>query len=229
VNLEEKMQIIQHALEEGRTTLSEYESKQVLRSYGIPTTREYLVQDPRQLAQACEQIGFPLVMKGCSPELTHKTEKALILLDIRNQEEAATAFAELQARINSSEAAILVQEMVRGPRELMVGLTRDPQFGPCVMFGLGGIFTEILKDVAFRLAPLQPKDAQEMMFDIKAHKILQGIRGMKPVNLEELAGVLVAVGRIGVENDQVKEIDVNPLIIRGDKPIAVDALIVLDR
>jgi acetyl-CoA synthetase (ADP-forming) len=86
-----------------------------------------------------------------------------------------------------------------------------------------------LKDVAFRLAPLQPKDAQEMMFDIKAHKILQGIRGMKPVNLEELAGVLVAVGRIGVENDQVKEIDVNPLIIRGDKPIAVDALIVLDR
>jgi acetyl-CoA synthetase (ADP-forming) len=229
VNLEEKMQIIQHALEEGRTTLSEYESKQVLRSYGIPTTREYLVQDPRQLPQACEQIGFPLVMKGCSPELTHKTEKALILLDIRNQEEAATAFAELQARINSSEAAILVQEMVRGPRELMVGLTRDPQFGPCVMFGLGGIFTEILKDVAFRLAPLQPKDAQEMMFDIKAHKILQGIRGMKPVNLEELAGVLVAVGRIGVENDQVKEIDVNPLIIRGDKPIAVDALIVLDR
>jgi len=127
----------------------------------------------------------------------------------------------------NGRAAILVQEMIKGKRELMVGLTRDAQFGPCVMFGLGGIFTEILKDVSFRLAPLTQRDALEMMADIKGSKILDAVRGMEAVDRDATARILMEVGRIGLENDRVKEIDINPLIIRGGIPVAVDALVVL--
>jgi acetyl-CoA synthetase (ADP-forming) len=190
-------------------------------------TRQTLVRNRGDLANAAREIGFPVVIKGCSPEISHKTERALIRLDLRNQEEAEAAFDEITANMNPSDRAVLVQEMVKGARELMVGLTRDPQFGPCVMFGLGGIFTEILKDVSFRLAPLESRDAMEMMLEIKGHKILEEVRGMERVNLDELAQILISVGRVGYENEQVKEIDINPLIIRNGTPVAVDALIVL--
>ena len=110
----------------------------------------------------------------------------------------------------------------------MAGLTRDPQFGPCVMFGLGGIFTEVLRDAAFRVAPLEKRDALEMMQEIKAHKILEAVRGMAPVDKDMLAEILIAVGQIGVENEMIKEIDINPVIITDGKPVAVDALVVLE-
>ena len=152
----------------------------------------------------------------------------MIKLDIRNEQETLTAFEEITDRMNSGNGAVLVQEMIKGSRELMVGLTRDPQFGPCVMFGLGGIFTEILEDVAFRLAPLEKRDALEMMAEIKGHKILEAIRGMDAVDKESLVNILINVGRIGIENERIKEIDINPLIVRGDNPLAVDALIILE-
>jgi len=129
--------------------------------------------------------------------------------------------------MNGDKGAVLIQEMIKGKRELVVGLIRDPQFGPCVMFGLGGIFTEILKDVSFRLAPLEKRDALEMMGEIKAHKILDAVRGMEPVDRELLSKMLINVGKIGVENDAIKEIDINPVIISGSRPVAVDALVVL--
>jgi acyl-CoA synthetase (NDP forming) len=221
------MNIIENALKEGRSKLSEYEAAQVLSSYGIPITRQILVRDRSDLADATRQIGFPVVIKACSPDISHKTEQALIRLDVRSQEEAEAAFDEVTAGMNASDQAVLVQEMVKGARELMVGLTRDAQFGPCVMFGLGGIFTEILKDVSFRLAPLETRDAMDMMLEIKGHKILDAVRGMERVDLDELARILISVGRVGLENEQVKEIDINPLIIRNGTPVAVDALIVL--
>jgi acetyl-CoA synthetase (ADP-forming) len=122
---------------------------------------------------------------------------------------------------------ILVQEMIRGERELVVGLVRDPQFGPCVMFGLGGIFTEVLKDTSFRVAPLEKYDALQMMDEIRAKAILGPFRGKPPVDKDKLADILIAVGDIGMKYDQVKEIDINPLIIAGAEPVAVDALVVL--
>ncbi len=222
------MEIIEKAGREGITTLSEFESKQVLAHYGIPVAEERLVSGRDELIEALDAIGFPVVLKGCSPEITHKTEKQLIKLDIRNSEEASAAYEEIVAGLNSDSAGVLVQEMVKGARELMVGLTRDPQFGPCVMFGLGGIFTEILRDVSFRLAPLDRRDAMEMMSEIKGHKILEGVRGMAPADPELMADILISMGRIGLENEVVKEVDVNPLILRDGKPVAVDALIVLD-
>jgi acyl-CoA synthetase (NDP forming) len=117
--------------------------------------------------------------------------------------------------------------MIKGPRELVAGMTRDPQFGPCVMFGLGGIFTEILKDIAFRVAPLERQDALDMTQEIKAHKILGAVRGMPAADLDLLCDILVRVGEIGMQNQSIQEIDINPLILSGAKPVAVDALIVL--
>jgi len=222
------MEIIEKALGEGKTTLSEYESKQVLEAYQIPVTKEVLVEDVKDLAKAAQEIGYPLVLKGCSSDISHKTEKGLIRVDIRNEDEATAAFKEIMADMGGKENAVLVQEMVKGQRELVIGLTRDAQFGPCVMFGLGGIFTEILKDISFRIAPLEKRDALDMMQDIKGHKILDAVRGMEAADLDVLADILIKVGQIGMENDRIKEIDINPVILSGSKPIAVDALVVLE-
>lgn len=222
------MQIIDQALKEGRFTLTEHESKQVLAAYNLPITREELVSSPEDLLKAAGQIGYPLVIKGCSAEIAHKTEKGLIRVDVRNDKEASTAFREISTAMDgASGGAVLVQQMVKGQRELVMGLTRDAQFGPCVMFGLGGIFTEILKDTAFRVAPLGKQDALDMMGEIKACKILEEIRGMAAVDKDRLAEMLITIGKIGIENDSIKEIDINPVIISGGKPVAVDALIVL--
>ena len=198
------MKIIDDALKEGRTTLTEYESKQILSAYDLPVTREVLVSSMEDLLTAAEQIGYPLVIKGSSAEIAHKTETGLIRVDVRNDEEASLAFGEIRAAMNGAgDGAILVQQMIRGQRELVVGLTRDAQFGPCVMFGLGGIFTEVLKDTVFRVAPLEKQDALDMMQEIRASKILEAIRGMAAVDKDRLAEMLITVGRIGLENDRI--------------------------
>jgi acetyl-CoA synthetase (ADP-forming) len=222
------MEIIDRALKEGRTTLTEYESKQVLASYDLPVTREVLVHNSGDLLKAAEHIGYPLVIKGSAADIAHKTEAGLIRVDVRNDQEATAAFKEIRQAMNGTgDGTVLVQQMVRGQRELVVGLIRDPQFGPCVMFGLGGIFTEVLRDTVFRVAPLAKQDALDMIQEIRASKILEGIRGMAAVDKDMLAEILMAVGKIGMENDHIKEIDINPLIISDGKPVAADALVVL--
>lgn len=224
---EAAMHIISNALQEGRKALSEYESKQVLAAYDIPVTREILLTDKNQVQKAGEEISYPLVMKGCSAAVAHKTEKGLIHVDIRTDKEAQNAFDEIMAGLKGFGGAVLMQEMVRGKRELVIGLSRDDQFGPCVMFGLGGIFTEILRDVSFRKAPLTKNDALKMMREIKGRKILDAMRGMEAADMELLSSILINAGRIGLEIEQVQEIDLNPVILSGAKPKVVDALIVL--
>ncbi len=222
------MDIIKKALDEGRHMLSEHESKQLLIAYGIPVTKERVAQDIGQLKEAASEIGYPLVLKAHSHSLAHKTEKGLIRVDIRNEQEAVEAFNEIMEKMDKDYKAVLVQEMIKGQRELVVGLIRDAQFGPCVMFGLGGIFTEILKDISFRIAPLEKHDALEMMREIKANKILDEVRGMPAADLDALADILIAIGKIGLDIPEVKEIDINPVILQDSKPVAVDALVVLD-
>jgi len=221
------MEVIKKALADGRRTLTEYESKQVLREYGIPVTREIEVDNRESLREAIEKIGFPLALKGCGPSLSHKTERNLVHVDIRSKKEAKKAFEEILKQVKNEGGTVLVQEMVKGRRELVVGMTRDAQFGPCVMFGLGGIFTEILKDITFRAAPLERKDALKMMQEIKGRKILEGVRGLPPADLDELSQLLINVGKIGLEQTDVREIDINPVILDGSRPVAVDALVVL--
>ncbi|MFO7569912.1 MAG: acetate--CoA ligase family protein [Smithellaceae bacterium] len=221
------VRIIDRAKRQGRQSLSEYEAKQVLTAYGIPVTREVLLKDKTRLDDAIEKIGFPLVMKGCSAEIAHKTEKGLIHVDIRNAREAKKAFGDIMNGMKGYDGGVLVQEMIKGRRELVMGLTRDPQFGPCVMFGLGGIFTEILRDVVFRRAPLETFDALDMMQEIKGHKILDAVRGMEAADKDLLTRMLINLGQIGQDFEDVMEIDLNPVILAGAKPVVVDALVVL--
>jgi len=224
---EEVTSIIQAAKKDGQKTLSEYQSKKILAAYGIPVAREELVEGLQQAKVAASSIGYPVVLKFCSQEVTHKTEKGLLEVGIRDEEDLVEAFERLRVAAQGIKGGYLVQEMVKGARELVIGMIRDPQFGPCVMFGLGGIFTEILRDVSFRVAPIEKRDALEMMEEIKGKKILEAVRGMPPVDRDLLAQSLVALGDLGMEQEDIQEIDVNPMIVRGDKPIAVDALVVL--
>jgi len=221
------MELITQALKAGQRTLSEYQSKQLLSAYGIPVTREFLATDKKQAVEYAKKLGYPVVLKGCSPALTHKTERQLVALKLRDEKEIAEAFEGITKRAGEPMDGVLVQEMVGGSRELVVGLMRDEQFGPCAMLGLGGIFVEVLKQVTFRIAPLEERDALEMMDELPGKKILDAFRGEPPVDRKALAKILINIGNIGLENDAVKEIDINPLIIAGDKPVAVDALVVL--
>ncbi|MCK9274595.1 MAG: acetate--CoA ligase family protein [Syntrophales bacterium] len=220
------MKILEEALKRGDSTLSEHDSKLFLASHGIPVTREQIVKTEEEAASAAAEIGYPIVLKGSGAELAHKTEMNLIRLDLRTDGEVREAFKSLKK--NSAVKEVLVQQMVKGDRELVVGLTRDPQFGPCVMFGLGGIFTEILEDVSFRVAPLTQWDAEDMMEEIRAKKILGAFRGKPAVDKKIMADVLISIGKIGLEYEAVKEIDINPMKILNGKPVAVDALVVLN-
>ncbi len=221
------MQIIQDALKEGRDTLSEAESKRLLKAYNVPVTREIEVTDKEALKKATGEIGFPLVIKGCGSKLSHKTERNLVRVGIPGEEEALAAFEEIMADVKSDGGTVLVQEMIKGDRELVAGLIRDPQFGPCVMFGLGGVFTEVLKDIIFRPAPLEKRDALQMINGIKSSKILGEVRKMPAADIDQLAGILMGLGQIGVEHDDVAEIDINPIILSEGKPVAVDGLVIL--
>ncbi|MGC9323534.1 MAG: acetate--CoA ligase family protein [Desulfomonilia bacterium] len=221
------MKSIEDARKRGEKTLSEYESKKILESYSIPVKKEYIVKDLEQALTHAHDIGYPVALKGSSSTLTHKTEHKLIELNIDGDEALEKAYMALMERGKDTIDGILVQQMIKGEREFVAGLIRDPQFGPCVMFGLGGIFTEVLKDVTFRVAPLEKRDALEMMNEIKAKKLLDEFRGKPAVNREVLAQTLMNLGKIGLEIDEIAEIDINPLIIQDDLPVAVDALVVL--
>jgi succinyl-CoA synthetase beta subunit len=220
------LKIIQQAIAKGQKTLSEYESRLVIESAGVFVAAAALAKTKDEAIQEAEKMGYPVVMKGCSAELAHKTEAGMVVLNIANSEEAAQVYDELTGKVKNLDG-VLVEKMVRGNREFVIGLSRDPQFGPCVMFGLGGIFTEALKDVTFRVAPLSMEDALEMIDEIKTKKLLGEFRGSPAVDRNALAKALVGIGDLGIKYDSIAEIDINPLIICGDKPVAVDALVVL--
>ncbi len=221
--------IIEKALSNGQNALSEHESKILLEKYDVPITREFLVASAEEAVKAASELGYPVVLKACGWKITHKTERNLVAVGIKNDNEVREAFETITRNLEGEDSeGILVQEMVKGSRELAIGLVRDPQFGPCVMFGLGGIFTEILRDTSFRVAPINVDDAYQMMEDIKAKKILESIRGMAPANREKLARALVGLGRLGLEQNYISEVDVNPLILTQEgEPVAVDALVIL--
>ncbi len=220
--------LINAALTAGHGALSEYDSKRVLSAYGVPVTREKLVDSAAAAVKAADALGYPVVLKGCAPDLLHKTEAGLVAVGLSVAQDVTDAFQTLSGRAGPGfKGGYLVQEMVKGSRELMIGMTRDEQFGPSVMFGLGGIFTEVLEDVSFRLAPLSVSDARAMMDEIRASRILDAVRGMGRVDRAALAHAIVGVGTAAVEHPEIAEIDINPLIINGSKPVAVDGLIIL--
>jgi acetyltransferase len=207
--------------------LDEYTSKRILKACGIPTVAEEFVIDAIQCEETASRIGFPLVMKGLQKGAVHKTELGLVHLNITSLEAARRAYDSLMNRMNG-DGKILVYRQVNGKIELILGLLRDPQFGPCVMVGLGGIMAEVLSDVVFAPAPLTEEDALHLISRLRGQKILDGFRGDPPVDRKKLARLLVTLGNAGLTYPRIHEIDINPLIVSKDGGIvAVDATIVL--
>jgi succinyl-CoA synthetase beta subunit len=175
-----------------------------------------------------EEIGYPVVLKACSSQLLHKTESGLVELNIRDAGQVGAAYDRLTTAASQPLEGVLVCEMVPGQRELVMGLSRQPGFGPCVMLGLGGIFAELLQDAAFRAPPLDRVEAADMCAELRAAAVLGPFRGQAEADAETLHGALIGLGRLGLERPEAAEVDINPLIIRPDgRVVAVDALVVL--
>lgn len=222
--------LIRSALDRGQPALSEYESKKLLSLYGIPVTRETLSRSADEAVSAAADLGFPVVLKACSPELMHKSERGCIELNLRSERDVREAYGRIIRSVDLELEGVLVQEMVPGQRELVVGLNRDPQFGPCVMLGIGGMMTEVFKDTAFRMAPFGMIEAKDMAEELRFKAILGAFRGQKPADMDILCRTLIAVGKIGLELETVSELDINPMIITPEgRVVAVDALVVLRR
>jgi acyl-CoA synthetase (NDP forming) len=221
--------IIQKARQAGQKTLSEYDSKSLLSAYGIPITREHLANSLESAQEAALALGYPVALKACGESIAHKTETGLIEVGLKGPEELAAAYERMAPAVQKAGADFLVQEMIKGERELVLGMVRDAGFGPCVMLGLGGIFTEALADVAFCPAPLSGYDAEQMRAGLKSAKLLGQFRGMPEVDQKALANCLSALGRIALDHPEVSQIDLNPMIVKGADPVAVDALVVLGK
>jgi acyl-CoA synthetase (NDP forming) len=207
--------------------LDEHLSKELLRACGIPTVPETIVTGGKQVVAAAARLGYPVVMKGLLPDTIHKTEANLVRLGIPDGPAALRTFATLMERMEG-RGQVLIQRQFPGKVELILGLLSDPQFGPCVMFGLGGVTAELFGDAVFAVAPLTSRDALGLIGRIRWQKVLNGFRGAPPVDREEIARILIALGEIGLAFPRIHEIDINPLICGAEGPIAVDATIILE-
>jgi succinyl-CoA synthetase beta subunit len=222
-------------------TLSEAESKALLARHGVPVPGEILVATPREAVAAAEEIGYPVVVKLCGAAIAHKTERGLVKLGLSDAAAVEAAAEEVLAKVRPEDrggspaapgaqkgVGLLVGPMVSGARELIAGFVRDDEFGPCVMVGIGGIFAEALGDVAFRLAPLDAVDAADLIDDLANQTLLGPVRGEPPVDRQALSRILLALAEVGDGDDRIRSIDLNPLIVAGGVPVAVDALVELD-
>jgi len=225
-------EIIDRAKSEGRSILTEVESKQILAEAGIPIARAQLAATREEAVAAARQIGLPVVLKIVSPDISHKSDVGGVKLNLGSQEAVAAAFDEIVAAAQRAQpgATILgvsVQKMARPGVEVIMGMTKDPQFGPVLMFGLGGVFVEVLKDVAFRIVPLEPRDARQMIRDIQGFPVLEGFRGQEPADLAALEDMLMRLSAFVEGHPEIQELDLNPVFAYKDGALAVDARIVL--
>ncbi len=222
------MEIVENALSAGRSTLTEYEAKRLLSGYGVPVTKERLAASPQEAAEAADAIGFPVAVKGYGAALLHKTEVGAVHLGVPDAKSVAAVYEGMAKRIGSGLEGVVISEMISGRRELVMGLHREPGFGPCVMIGVGGVLTELIDDTAFRVAPFDDSEAADMAMDLRAKAIFGAFRGEPAVDMGALSKSLSAIGKIGMNHPEISEIDVNPVIITPKGAIvAVDALVVL--
>lgn len=223
---EAAVQIIADARRNGQKALDEFQAKRILSLYGLPVTRELFVRTAGEAVQAARKIGFPVAAKVCSWEIMHKTGRGLIALDLRTEPDVRRAVRSIRQQAGS-DVPVLIQEMISGTREFVAGMMRFEGFGPCILFGLGGVFTEALKDTAWRSAPLSGAEAREMIRDIRAKSLVGECRGMAAVDASALAGILQGLGFIALLHPEILEADLNPVIIAGSAPVVADALFVL--
>lgn len=213
--------------------LTEVESKEFLKKAGIPVVEAKLAQSKKEAISLSREMGFPVVLKISSPDVVHKSDSGGVKLELANATQVGKAYSEIvssvkQAYPEAKIQGVSVQPMAPSGVEVIVGMSKDPQFGPVLMFGLGGILVEVLKDVSFRIVPVTERDAREMIREIKGYPILEGYRGQKPASIPALEKLIVKVSQFVEKNPQIKELDLNPIFAYPDKAVAVDARIILE-
>lgn len=228
-----KNKILQQAKQEKRTQLTEIESKDLLKEAGIPVVEAKLARTKAQAISLSKQIGFPVVLKIVSPDVIHKSDSGGVKLGLSNATQVGKAHSEILSSVkqhypNARIFGVSVQKMVRPGIEVIIGMTKDAQFGPVLMFGLGGILVEVLKDVSFRIVPLTKRDAREMIREIKGYPLLQGYRGQEPADIAFLEELLLKVSNFVEQTPQIKELDLNPIFAYKNGAVAVDARVILE-
>ncbi len=213
--------------------LTEVESKELLKKAGIPVVEAKLARSKKEAISIGKEMGFPVVLKISSPDVVHKSDSGGVKLGLANATQVGKAYTEIissvkQAYPEAKIQGVSVQPMAPSGVEVIVGMSKDPQFGPVLMFGLGGILVEVLKDVSFRIVPVTERDAREMIKEIKGYPILEGYRGQKPASIPALEKLIVKVSQFVEKNPQIKELDLNPIFAYPDKAVAVDARIILE-
>ena len=226
-------QIIAQARKEKRNYLLEPEAKTICQQYGIPVTRFKIAKNQQEAAKQAQEIGYPIVLKIISPDIIHKWDVGGVILNLKTQEQVKQAYNKILENVKKHKPdariiGILVQEMAPLSTEVIVGATKDPQFGPTLMFGLGGIFVEVLKDVSFRIAPITESDAKEMITEVKAYPILRGYRGQPPADTDAIVKILLNTSKLVMENQEIKELDLNPIMVYEKGAKTVDARIILE-
>ncbi|MFQ5803567.1 MAG: acetate--CoA ligase family protein [Candidatus Methylomirabilales bacterium] len=217
------------AIREGRNLL-EHEAYELLDAYGVSVPPHRLVSSAEEAESAATEIGYPVVAKIISPDILHKSEAGGVLLHLNDAAAVRAAYGNITEHARQGRAAVwgvLISRMAPPGTEVIVGVTQDPQFGPLVMFGLGGIFVEVYQDVSFRLIPIAERDAAAMVHEIKAFPILQGVRGRKPADIEALINLLLQVSKITQENPEISEMDLNPVLVYEKGLSVVDARVLL--
>jgi len=225
--------IVESARKEGRSALTEIEAKQLLKKIGIDTTDIKLARTKKEAVDCAKGFGFPVVLKIVSPDILHKSDVGGVKLNLNSATEVGKAYSEIlaSARKHKPKAKIdgvSVQPMARPGTEVIIGMTKDAQFAPVLMFGLGGILVEVLKDVSFRIVPLVKRDAREMIHEIKGYPVLEGYRGQEPANIEVLENLLLKVSDYVDKHPEIKELDINPIFAYKDGALAVDARVILE-
>lgn len=225
-------QIIDRARSEGRKALTEIEAKELLKQAGISVVDAKLATSREEAISISQQFGFPIVLKIASSDVVHKSDAGGVKLGLKTAKQVGKAYDDILGAIKKQypEAKIQgvsVQKMARPGVEVIIGMSKDAQFGPVLMFGLGGILVEILKDVSFRIVPLAKRDAKEMIRDIKGYPLLEGYRGQEPVDVSNLEELILKVSDFVEQNPEVDELDLNPIFAYSDGAVAVDARVIL--
>ena len=225
--------VMKRLRQDGRSILTEFESKNFLRKFGIPIIEARLARTQKEAVLLSQKIGFPVVLKIASPDIVHKSDSGGVKLGLKSVSEIRMAYREIMDAIKKQNPravidGVTVQKMAKPGIEVIVGASKDPQFGPVLMFGLGGVFVEVLKDVSFRIIPINRKDAKEMVEEIKGYPLLQGYRGKKPADLPALIEILLKISLLMEKNPEIKELDLNPVVAYEKGALAVDARIILE-
>ncbi|MFX1529680.1 MAG: acetate--CoA ligase family protein [Promethearchaeota archaeon] len=223
-------EVLKNKIETNQTVLTEFESKELLQEVGIPVPGQKLTTSKEDTRSAAEQIGFPVVLKLMAEDIVHKSDTGAVKLNLKNTQEVEDAYEELMKIPSQKEKKISVQKMADEPiTELIIGMTTDPQFGPALMFGIGGILVELLEDVSFRIAPITEYDAREMIKEIKGFPILDGYRGKPKADIDAIVKTLLTISELVVDHEEINEMDLNPVFIYEKGLICVDARIILKK